>query len=126
METLKIFRAVNRNVVYLLLTIIVVGLMFITEPSAPILPHGLFLPATNQTYPSRSDDDVKLYNGNVSNAKIIGQVRVELHFDQTSENQEAEVLRYARHLAAQAGANGLAVNTFLEHLNLAWNNVISF
>lgn len=116
MGTFQNLKNINRNLVYLVVAIIVVGCMLLTKPQSPNKPRGLFLPATNQLYSAQPDTAVKVYDGNTSapllTGKVIGQIRAELHFEQMSQTTETEVLEYAKHLAAQSGATGLAVNTF--------------
>lgn len=109
---MKAIKNLNRNVVYLAIVIIVLAVMFITEPHTAIAPHGIFLPSTNKSYPAVSASNVQVYKSAQPGAKIIGQIRVERHFDKLGNNTEAQVVNYARNLAAKSGATGLVVKTF--------------
>ncbi len=109
---MKALKTVNRNIVYLVVALLVLVVVYVTEPAAPILPHGVFLPSSNQTYPAKSANQVNVFDAPPAGAKIIGNVRVELHFSHQSKRSEAAVIEYARGLAAKAGANALIVKTF--------------
>lgn len=105
---------IQRNLTYLAIAVIVVGGMWLTGPSNALNTCGIFLPATDKTSPATDPAQVAVFDKTgPTSARVLGNVRVERHFTAVSQQGEAEVLTKARMLAAEAGATGLIVNTFV-------------
>lgn len=109
---MKSLQALNRNLVYFIVALVVGGAIYLSRPTMPVTPHGIFLPSTDTKYTPRAPTDVQAYTKLPSGSKIIGNVRVELHFNHDTDSAQNAVLNYAESLAAEGGANGLVIDTF--------------
>ena|SRR3990167_5378912 len=92
---------------------LIVAVIYFTVPSVPDTPKGIFLPA-NTGKPALSPDDVHLFlPGSVPMAyETVGYIHAQLHASQVTGQNQNMLLQYVQQLAAQSGANGIAVILF--------------
>jgi hypothetical protein len=82
-----------RSAIYAIIALASIGFLYAIESKPPLIPHGLYLPAIEQTFPA--------HEGNVAVVKI-----------PPNETQERQLLEKVTALAAQKGAEGIALNYF--------------
>lgn len=111
---MKLTLTLQRNLTYLAIAVIVIGGMWLTSPSNALNTCGVFLPATDKTFSPTAAEQVTVYDKAApAGTTVLGSIRAEKHFNSITPEGETEVLTYARALAAQSGATGLVVNTFV-------------
>lgn len=89
-------------------------LLIWATPSHPYKPRGVLLPA-KVVRPASSVDQIQFYP--VANApssyQTLGTIHIQLHYPESTQIAEKEILSYARQLAAKVGANGVIINRFV-------------
>lgn len=108
-------KAVWQNGLYALIIVLVILICVGLSPSPAFTPHGIYLPTEKPGAPVPAEQ-VRLYSSFPENYKVVGQIRTALHvtstLNQASINSDAKSsYLYARGLAANAGANGIVINT---------------
>ncbi len=98
--------------VYLIITIVSIGFLYAIESRPPLVPHGIYLPATEQSFPVH-EGKVDMSQSLPPGAKIIGVINLQMRLDgNPSEAMEQEIMNNATTLAAQNGAKGIVVTYF--------------
>lgn len=101
---------------YISYVLVVVFTVWITNLAAKMpatYPCGVLLPSqTTIKKPIQMPTQVKIYNTMPVNAKVLGIIHVETHFQQPADQHETDTMNYAKILAGKAGANGIIINGF--------------
>lgn len=95
-----------RHVTYVVAILFALMIAFLLKPS--FVPHtrGILLPATTQHFPA-NHGDVKLLMNLPQSYNLVGLIRLQRNYSILSKADERDMLRKAKQLAKQQGANGL-------------------
>ncbi|ALA24752.1 hypothetical protein AVI51_01590 [Piscirickettsia salmonis] len=104
--------SLQQNISYLICIIITVVITLAIKPSYPNDPRGILLPASSQQFTPLQADQVQLVNYLPGGIKV-GAINIEMHLTSTQaaevKTAMGKVEAYAKALAAQSGANAVAV-----------------
>jgi hypothetical protein len=101
-----------RSAIYAIIALASIGFLYAIESKPPLIPHGLYLPAIEQTFPAH-EGNVAVVKIPPLGAKIIGTINMQMRLiDAPNETQERQLLEKVTALAAQKGAEGIALNYF--------------
>lgn len=104
-------QTIIQNTTYLLIGALVFGILWLITPSHPFKPTGIILPITQQAYPPTTLP-VNLFETTPMQAKLLAYINVEGHSNRQTLIEEDTMIRTAKQMAQQIGANGLVINTF--------------
>jgi hypothetical protein len=103
---------IQRNAIYLLITLASIGFLYLIENKPPLIPYGIYLPVTNNTFPAYQGN-VKIVNALPSGSKVMGIINMQMRLTgEPSEADEHEIMNATTILAKQNGADGIALNYF--------------
>lgn len=98
-----------RLVTYALVLLAVLLLAWVGAPKHNFVPRGLLLPASATTYPAIASSAVSVTNGAAASGTLVGSVNAESYAPSADNDSVIALEKYAVQLAAQHGANQLAV-----------------
>ena len=103
--------ATLRSIISFFISAICMTLVYLSMHTYEINPKGVVLPNTDKMHLP--------YQGNVTiyspltapfNASVIGNISIEYHNVNFTPDAEKKIIEKAKHLAAQAGGNGLIIS----------------
>jgi hypothetical protein len=102
----------QRTIIYLIITLACLGFLYAVENKPPLIPHGIYLPATTHTF-APTPGAITLVKIPPLGAQKIGIINMQMRLSgEPSEIQEHQVLESASVMAKQNGADGIALNYF--------------
>lgn len=105
----------TQNIMYTIIFIIVCVCFYLIRPTFDFVPHGVLLPASNQTYQAVPVTSVRAYKHYPLQFAKVGLIRAQMHYGNTNRKNLQNILnkvgRFVVTTAAAHGANGVIFTT---------------
>ena len=103
---------IRRIAIYLIIALVSLGFLYLIENKPPLIPHGIYLPATEQNFPA-NQGKVHVVQTLPMSSKAIGVINLQMRLKgDPSEADEQQIMAVATQMAGQNGADRIALTYF--------------